>query len=101
MKAVLVNGNVSADPLESEAHYLATALTTTTTALPVVDSTDKTNDLRIRVFGRDSASGGMTTDEARFTGANPYLAAFSLYPVKYTDVADTTPNVIPWELAGP
>jgi hypothetical protein len=77
-----------------------TALTTSTVSIPVVDTSNRANDLRVRVLGRDSAAGGMTVDEARFTGANSY-GAFSLYPVRYTDAADTTPTSLPWGLAGP
>jgi hypothetical protein len=77
-----------------------TTLTTSTISVPVVDTSDRANDLRFRVYGRDSAAGGMTIDEARFTGANPYNA-FSLFPVRYTDAADATPVSLPWQFAGP
>jgi hypothetical protein len=83
-----------------QACVTGTTLTTTTTSVPIVGTTDRADDLRVHVFGRDSAGGGMTIDEARVTGSTAYVA-FSLYPVRYADVADTTPDIVPWALAGP
>jgi len=77
-----------------------TTLLTLTQAIAVVASTDTANDLRIRVFGDDSGSNGMVVDEVRVTGSTPY-AGFSLYPVRFTDAADSTPVTTPWDLQGP
>lgn len=72
----------------------------TTSIVSSVGSTDVLNDLRVRVLGKDSGSNGMVIDRATVSGSTAY-ATYTLYPVKYTDTADTTPDVIPWELAGP
>jgi hypothetical protein len=77
-----------------------TTLTSTVTSLPVVDSSDIANDLRIRVLGSDSGGNPMVIDEARFTGSTPF-SAFSLYPVRYTNAADGSVISAPWELQGP
>ena len=77
-----------------------TTLLASSVALPAVDSTGLANDLRIRVFGNDSAAGGMRIDRATVAGETAY-AAFELYPVTFRDAADTTPAIVPWELAGP
>jgi hypothetical protein len=58
------------------------------------------NDLRVRVYGRDSASGGAVIDEATVTGSTPY-AAFTLYPIRTVDATGATPITAPWELQGP
>lgn len=77
-----------------------TTFSSTTTPLPAVDSTDVGNDLRIRVFGRDSGGNGMSIDRSTVVGDTAY-AAFELYPVMFRDGADSTPAELPWELAGP
>ena len=77
-----------------------TSLTTLTQSLPIVGGTDTANDLRIRIYGSDSGANGMQIDEARFTGSTPY-AAFSLYPVRFTDAASGSPLTTPWDLQGP
>jgi hypothetical protein len=78
-----------------------TALTLSTTSVASsVISTDTLNDLRIRVLGTDSGSNGMVLDRATVSGATAF-ASFTLYPVRFSDAADTTATVAPWELAGP
>lgn len=69
-------------------------------ALPAITTTDAANDLRIRVFGRDSAGAGSVIDGAMVTGDTPY-STYTLYPVRYTDAASSTPVSVPWELDGP
>jgi hypothetical protein len=64
-----------------------------------VSSTDAANDLRIRVYGYDSAAAASTLDEATVTGSTPYTS-FTLYPIRYTDAASGTPVSVPWELQG-
>jgi hypothetical protein len=71
-----------------------------TTSIPSVDSTARANDLRIRVYGRDSGSNGMIVDRAVVSGTTPN-ASFTLYPVLLVDAADTTALPIPWDLSGP
>jgi hypothetical protein len=77
-----------------------TALVSTLTSLPVIDSSDIANDLRIRVLGSDSGANAMVIDEARLTASTPY-AGFSLYPVRFTNAADGTIIMTPWDLQGP
>jgi hypothetical protein len=76
-----------------------TTFAASATAIPVVATTDVANDLRIRLFGRDSSGGGMRVDRATVSGQTAH-APFELYPVMFRDAADTTPANIPWELAG-
>lgn len=77
-----------------------TALTSFAQSLPVVTTTDAANDLRIRLYGRDTAGVGSVIDEATVTGSTPY-SSFTLYPVRYTDAATAMPVTVPWELQGP
>ncbi len=69
-------------------------------SLPIVTTTDDANDLRVRIFGRDSAAAASVLDELTVSGSTPY-AAFVLYPVRYTDAATSIPDSVPWELQGP
>jgi hypothetical protein len=77
-----------------------TGLTSFSTAIPAVTTTSIANDLRIRVFGRESASAATVIDLTSVGGSTAYQT-FSLYPVMFRDAADTTPELIPWELAVP
>jgi predicted ribosomally synthesized peptide with SipW-like signal peptide len=77
-----------------------TGLTSFSLSLPIITSTDSANDLRVRVYGDDSAAAGSVVDEATVTGSTPYQS-FTLYPVRYTDAATGTPITVPWELQGP
>jgi predicted ribosomally synthesized peptide with SipW-like signal peptide len=71
-----------------------------TVSLPVVASTDDANDLRVRIYGRNSAAAASVLDELTVSGTTP-SAAFVLYPVRYTDAATSVANSSPWELQGP
>jgi hypothetical protein len=95
--AVVATHGSSGSPV---ACVTGTTLTATSTSIPVLDTSGLANDLRIRVFGRDSGSGGMLLDRAVVTGNTAY-AAFTLYPVLFVDSADTTPLATPWDLSGP
>lgn len=75
-------------------------LTAFTTLIPSVSTTSIANDLRIRVFAKESASSTIVVDRATVGGSTAYQA-FTLYPVVFRDAADTTPEVIPWGLAAP
>jgi hypothetical protein len=77
-----------------------TTPTTLSQAIAVITTTDLANDLRVRVFGRDSGGTAMSVDEARVTGSTPTVS-FSLYPVRYTDAAGSSPVTLPWDLQGP
>lgn len=70
------------------------------TPIASVATTDVANDLRIRIFGKESLNGSMVIDRATVTGSNPYQS-FTLYPVMFRDAADTTPDLIPWGLDVP
>jgi hypothetical protein len=70
------------------------------TPIPAVASTSIANDLRIRLFGQESANASMVVDLATVSGSTVHQA-FTLYPVMFRDAADTTPQVIPWGLQIP
>ena len=73
---------------------------TSTTPLGSVDATDIANDLRVRVYGRDSASGGTIVDQA-VVGGQASALTFTLYPILFVDTADTTAVAVPWQLGNP
>jgi hypothetical protein len=77
-----------------------TTLALLTQSIPIVGSTDAANDLRVRVYGSDSASATGVIDQATVTGSTPY-SSFTLYPVRFADSASGTPVSAPWELQGP
>ena len=77
-----------------------TTLTSFSTSIPALATTSIANDLRVRLFGRESANGAMVVDLATVSGSTAYQA-FTLYPVMFRDAADTTPEIIPWGLAVP
>jgi hypothetical protein len=95
--AVLATHGSGASPV---ACVTGTTPTTSTTPIPSLDTSALANDLRIRVFGRDSGGAGIILDRAVVSGNTAY-AAFTLYPVLFVDAADTTPLEIPWDLSGP
>jgi predicted ribosomally synthesized peptide with SipW-like signal peptide len=68
--------------------------------LPVVATTDAANDLRVRVYGRDSAGAPSVIDEATVSGSGAG-APFTLYPVRFRDAAGLDVTTSPWELQGP
>jgi hypothetical protein len=94
--SVDVHGS-DASPLDC---VTGTSFATTTTALAGVANTTIANDLRVRVYGRDSAAGPMAIDAVTISG-DYGLATFTLYPIEVRDVADTTPGVTHWGPAGP
>jgi hypothetical protein len=78
-----------------------TSLQTVSTSIAsAVASTDTADDLRVRVYADSSGGAASTIDLAVVTAASPY-AAFTLYPVSWTDAADGTPIATRWALAGP
>ena len=88
------------DPSGPVGCVTGTTLTTLSTPLPAVVSTTIANDLRIRVFGRESAGASSVVDLATIAGATPYQT-FTLYPVMFRDAADTTVENYSWGLAVP
>jgi type II secretory pathway pseudopilin PulG len=95
--AVLATHGSSGTPL---ACVTGTTQATTSTAIASVTGTDISNDLRIRIYGRDSAGSAMVIDRAVVTASTAYNA-FTLFPDRFVDAADTTVDIIPWELSGP
>lgn len=77
-----------------------TTLTSFSTSIPALATTSIANDLRVRLFGRESVNGAMVVDRATVGGSTVHQA-FTLYPVMFRDAADTTPEIIPWGLAVP
>ena len=73
---------------------------TISTALGSVTTTTLADDLRIRVFGAESASSAMVIDLATVSVATAYQAV-TLYPVMFRDAADTTVELMPWGLGLP
>jgi hypothetical protein len=77
-----------------------TTYTTLSPSLGAVTTSDLANDLRVRVYGRDSgASGPIRLDEVVVSGSTPY-ASFTLYPILTRDVHDGQTDVTRWALAG-
>lgn len=69
------------------------------TATPSIASGDLANDARIRIYASNSGANGMQIDRATLTGTAAYASA-TLYPVRFTDAADTTPDTRGWSLSG-
>ena len=65
-----------------------------------VSTTDLADDLRVRVYMKNSGGGTASIDRAVVSGSSAY-AAFTLYPVSTTDASDGTPVLSRWGLAGP
>jgi hypothetical protein len=63
-------------------------------------SSDLIDDLRIRLYGRDSAGAGSRVDQAVVNGSTPDVS-FTLYAARTTDAANGVPVTAPWSLAGP
>jgi len=76
-----------------------TTLVTVTTPISL-GTTDVANDLRVRVYGADSAASPTTIDMATISG-DYSLATFDLYATRTVDSADTTPSITTWGPAGP
>jgi hypothetical protein len=76
-----------------------TTYTTVTPSLSGLTSPDIANDLRVRIYGRDSATGPIRLDQVVVSGDTPY-ASFTLYPILTRDVHDGQTDLIRWGLAG-
>lgn len=74
-----------------------TGVTHTATTLAEVTTSNIANDLRIRVYGKESGSGAMLVDLASVSGSA--YAGFTLYPTAVGDQADTTMATTTWGLA--
>lgn len=67
------------------------------TALPEVDSTNIANDLKVRVFMSNAASGYVAEDLATLSGSSS-SDPFTLYPTQVVNRATGTPTTTPWSL---
>lgn len=63
-----------------------------------VSSTDIANDLRIRIYARDSAADALRLDRAAVVGDTPYIT-FTLYPTLTRELYSGVTEVLPWGLA--
>jgi hypothetical protein len=77
-----------------------TTLMSFSTSIPSVATTSIANDLRVRLYGRESGSAPMVIDLATVVGSTAYQS-FTLYPVVFGDAADTTAEIVPWGLDVP
>ena len=93
--AVLGTYGSAAAPLGCET---AAVLTTVTTSVPALTTTDDLNDLRVRIYGRHS-----TGKEARFdavtVGATMLGIGVTLYPERQDDAANAVSAVARWGVA--
>jgi hypothetical protein len=92
--AVLGTYGSSASPVAS---VTGSVYNTTSTAINDVTSSDIANDLRIRVYVKESSSKPIKIDMATVSGSSPY-ASFTLYPKAVTDASTGTPTTTTWEL---
>jgi hypothetical protein len=76
-----------------------TSFASTNVALAAVTDSDLANDLRIRLYATDSATGGVRID--RLTVGGSTFATFTLYPLLTRDVNGSDSQLIRWGLAGP
>jgi hypothetical protein len=72
----------------------ASAYSTINTALSEVTSSDIANDLRIRVYVKESNNQVAKIDLATLTGT--HYQQFTLYPISYTDASTGTPATTAW-----
>jgi hypothetical protein len=77
---------------------VGTTFSTQTISVSAVNTTDIANDLRIRIYARDSDGAAVRIDRLVFSGSTPQVA-FTLYSVLTRDVHDGQSDVIPWGLA--
>lgn len=93
--AVLSTHGSTASPVSCAT---GTTQTTSSTAIPVVTTSDLADDLRIRVFFRNTASAASTLERATVSGtASSASTPFTLYPASATDTSGTAATY-PWAL---
>lgn len=90
--SVLSTHGSSGSPVGCEA---AGVMTTFTTALPALTSSDLANDVTIRVFGSHSG-GARAIVVDRVSLRSLVYSGSKLYPVNFVDSADTTPATTYW-----
>ncbi len=92
--ALLGSHGSSGSPL---ACVTGTTLTHTATTLGEVTASDTANDLRVRVYAKESGSTALRVDVAAVTGSA--YAAFTLYPTAVGDRSTGTLSTTTWGLA--
>lgn len=93
--SVLATHGSSASPVGCNA---TTAQQTFTTSLPEVSTSDIANDLRIRVFAKESGSKSIRVDTATVSGSTPQVE-FTLYDPIVVNAATGTATTTPWGIA--
>lgn len=74
-----------------------TTYTTTSVSLPEVTSTDIANDLRLKVFAKETGKHQIKIDLATVSGGTSY-GAFNLYQAVFVNSGNGTPVSTPWSL---
>ena len=92
--AVLATHGSAGTPL---ACVTGTGQTTVSTPIPSVTTSGGANDLRIRVYERESAAGRTSIDLATVTGSTS-LGSFTLYPRREVDASTGVANALSWSL---
>lgn len=95
--AVLSTHGSSGSP---QACVTGTTFATGTISLGAIDVSGTANDLRVRVYARDSAAGAARLDVLTVSGSTPH-ASFTLYPLLSRDVNAADVQLIPWGLSVP
>jgi hypothetical protein len=95
--ALLSSHGSSGSPLACTS---GTQVTTLNVGLAVVSTADVANDLRVRLYARDSAAGAIRLDQMTVDGATPY-AGFTLYPILTREQFSGQQELLRWGLAGP
>jgi hypothetical protein len=90
--SVIATYGSSGTPLACEA---AGVMTTVTTPLPAITTTDQVNDLKIRVFGMHSGGGKPAIIDRAIVSATGY-AGYTLFASHDLDSADGTPATAYW-----
>lgn len=95
--ALLSTHGSAGSPLACTSGATPSVLNVTLTA---VNTTDIANDLRLRMFGRDTASGAVRVDEGTVSGQTPY-SSWTLYPILTRESYSGQLELLRWGLAGP
>jgi hypothetical protein len=75
----------------------STTLATVSTSIPEVATSDSGNDLRVRIYAKNTTSKALTLDRVTVTGST--YAAFTLYGNLLTDASTAVPTTTNWGLA--
>lgn len=76
----------------------STTFVSSSTPLSEITSTDLGNDLRVRVYERNSASSATQVDVATVSGSTSYVS-YTRYSSSTTDASTGTPTALAWGLA--